>query len=154
MLLARTARQKWPSIKDNTTHMLQQLLASKPSSTLHEIFQQQLQTVKNGNAKDQKQALLAVLQYLHLQDIIMGKFAEDPLKDGFFGWNAFTVVKGAKFVGMLNILFAGLGYDTVCMAFRRCGFMVAPPHKFCHLLQGVGTAVWQQHQQDRYRAIP
>jgi hypothetical protein len=153
MLLARNARQKWPLIKDKTTHMLQQSLASKTSLPVHDMFQQQLRAVKNGKAKDQKQALLTVLQYLHLQDIIMGKFAEDPFRDGFFGWNAFTVVKGAKFVDMLNILFAGLGHDTVCMAFRRCGFMVAPPHKFCHLLQGVGTAVWQQHQQDRYRAI-
>lgn len=153
MLLARNARQKWPLIKDKTTHMLQQSLASKTSLPVHDMFQKQLRAVKNGKAKDQKQALLTVLQYLHLQDIITGKFAEDPFRDGFFGWNAFTVVKGAKFVDMLNILFAGLGHDTVCMAFRRCGFMVAPPHKFCHLLQGVGTAVWQQHQQDRYRAI-
>ena len=153
MLLARTARQKWPSIKVKTTHMLQQVLESKLSSPVHDMFQRQLRAVKNGKAKDQKQALLAVLQYLHLQEIIMGKFAEDPFKDGFFGWSAFTVMKRAKFVDMLHILFAGLGYDSMCMAFRRCGFMVAPPHKFCHLMQGVGMAVWQQHQRDRYRAI-
>ena len=152
MLRARNARQKWPSIKEKATHTLEQLLASKPSSPVHEIFRQQLRAVKNARAGGQKQALLAVLQYLHIQDIIIGKFAQDSFKDGFFGWNAFTVVKGVNFVGMLNVLFAGLSYDAMCLAFRRCGFMVARPHKFCHLMQGVGTAVWQQHQQDRYRA--